>query len=73
LGPHLGGEANHHLPRRLAAGVFAETSQPTSEPFGGSSFRILGNITQYWVILPNMHFTWVADAKRPRRRFAVSY
>jgi hypothetical protein len=44
--PHLGGEANHHLPRRLAAGVFAETSQPMSEPFGGSSFRILGDITQ---------------------------
>jgi hypothetical protein len=45
--PQLGGEANHHLPRRLAAGVFAETSQPMSEPFGGSSFRILGDITQY--------------------------
>jgi hypothetical protein len=35
----------HYLPR-LAAGVFAETSQPMSEPFGGSSFRILGDITQ---------------------------
>jgi hypothetical protein len=40
-----GGEANHHLPRRLAGRVFAETRPPMSELLGGSSHQIVGDIS----------------------------
>jgi hypothetical protein len=65
--PHLGGEANHHLPCRLAAGVFAETSQPMSKRslVLPSGYWVIS--PNNWVISPNMHFTWVGDDKRPRR------